>query len=132
MEVKGDKKKLKVFIWLVFRDQINSKNLFRRKRCLVSNNDYTCNLCDHNCEETTYHLLFNCLFSISCWNYIGVQWDHSLDFFNMIMVAKDLFRKFFMEILAILAWEIWKLRNNAIFRNSCPTFFLGRLISMKH
>jgi hypothetical protein len=82
---------------------------------LVLNNDYTCCLCDQNCEETVYHLLFDCPFSVSCWNYIDIHWNYSLDFFDMVTLAKELFRKtFFMEIIAISAWEIWKQINNVV------------------
>lgn len=100
-------KKIKVFIWLVFKDKINTINLIKRKRCIVPNNDYSCVLCALNYEETTYHILFDFLFNTACWDYVGIHWDHSLGFFLMIQSAKGIFgNKFFMEILTILAWEI--------------------------
>jgi hypothetical protein len=51
-------KKLKIFIWLVFRDIINSKNLLKRKNYKIEGVDYNCVLCNLNIEEYTYHLLF--------------------------------------------------------------------------
>lgn len=51
-------KKINFFVWLVFRDRINSKNLLKRKGFLNAASDLRCVLCDSNCEETTFHLLF--------------------------------------------------------------------------
>jgi hypothetical protein len=81
-------KKFKIFVWLVFRDIINSKNILRRKNFLPLDINLDCDLCDMHCEETTYHLLFRCPFSIDCWSYVGLHWNHDLDFFPMIHEAK--------------------------------------------
>jgi hypothetical protein len=61
--------------------------------CQALNNDYTCCLCNLNYEETTFHMLFQCPFSGSCWNYIGIYWNHSHDFFDMIISAEEMFRE---------------------------------------
>jgi hypothetical protein len=52
----------------------------------------------------------------------------------MIQSAKRAFDKnFFMEIMSITAWEIWKQRNNVIFRNESLAFLpLGKPASMTH
>jgi hypothetical protein len=53
-----------------------------------------------------------------CWNFLGIHWDHSLYFFNTIIRTKqECTHPFFIEIFSIAAWEIWKQRNNKIFRN---------------
>jgi hypothetical protein len=102
-------KKFKIFVCLVFRDRINSKNILRRKGFLASDSNFDCTMCDLHCEEATYHLLFCCPFSTGCWNYVGFQWNHDLDFFSMIEAAKGAFgHSFFMEILALVVWCIWK------------------------
>jgi hypothetical protein len=54
-------KKLKIFIWLVFRDRINSRNLLKRKNFKIGREDYNCVLCNLDIEEYTYHLIFQCL-----------------------------------------------------------------------
>jgi hypothetical protein len=116
-------KKLKVFIWLVFRDRINSRNLLKRRNYKVDNDDYNCVLCDHLIEETTYHMLFVCDFSRQCWEHLNIFWDHSLNFFDTMDLAKRQFgTSFFMEIFSVAAWEIWKQRNAKIFRHTRPTF----------
>jgi hypothetical protein len=54
---------------------------------------------------------------------LGIHWDLSLYFFNTIIKAKqECNHPFFMEIFSIAAWEIWKQRNNKIFRNMTPSF----------
>jgi hypothetical protein len=116
-------KKIKVFIWLVFRDRINSRNLLKRRNYKVDNDDYNCVLCDTMIEETTYHLLFQCEFSKHCWESLNIHWDHSIAFFNTISLAKDQFSfSFFMEVFSVAAWEIWKQRNAKIFRHTNPDF----------
>jgi len=116
-------KKIKVFIWLLFRDRINSRNILRRKNFDLDNDDFSCVLCDQGIEETTYHLIFECPFSTRCWDYLHLYWDHSLNFFAMMHAAKhqsDI--QFFMEIFVVASWEIWKQRNGKIFRQSSPSF----------
>jgi hypothetical protein len=50
-----------------------------------------------------------------------------MDFFKMIEAARNYFGyRFFMEIIAIVAWEIWKQRNASIFRDSVSSFFSWR------
>lgn len=116
-------KKIKIFIWLMFRDRLNSRNLLRRKNYKLDGDDFSCVLCNPSTEEYTYHLFFQCHFSVQCWAFLGIHWDHSLYFFDTIQQANDHWQhKFFMEIFSVAAWEIWKQRNAKIFRNTNPTF----------
>jgi hypothetical protein len=115
------KKKRKFFIWLVCRDRINSRNLLKRKKFKIEGDDYSCMLCNLDIEEYTYHLLFQCPFSDWCWNSLGIQWGHGLYFFDTIKKAKSEWQYgFFMEVFSIAAWEIWKQRNERIFRAPPP------------
>jgi hypothetical protein len=78
-------------------------------------------LCNWDIEEYTYHLIFQCPFSERCWNYLGINWDHGLYFFDTIKKAKrEWHPEFFMEVFAIAAWEIWKQRNEKIFQGQYP------------
>jgi hypothetical protein len=100
-------KKLKIFIWLVFRDRINSRNILKRKNYSIEGDDYNCVLCNLNIEEYTYHLIFQCPFSAWCWNYLGIHWDHNLYFFDTIQKTRNDNRlEFFMEVFLAVAWEI--------------------------
>jgi hypothetical protein len=113
-------KKIKIFIWLLFKDRINSRNLLRRKSYKIDGDDYSCPL-HLKCRRTIYHLIFQCPFSYECWDYLGISWDHSLLFFDTIQKAKqDFSNNLFMEIFSMAAWEIWKQRNGKIFRGTPP------------
>jgi hypothetical protein len=102
-------KKIKIFIWLLFRDRINSRSLLRRKNYKIDRDDYSCVLCNLNVEELSYHLIFQCPFNYECWDYLGINWDHSLQFFDTIWKAKqDSHIGLFMEVFSITAWEIWR------------------------
>ncbi|TVU13298.1 hypothetical protein EJB05_40345, partial [Eragrostis curvula] len=68
------------------------------------------------------HLFFLCNFSKQCWNTLDIHWNSQSAFFNMIIEAKQTANlQFFMEILIIAAWNIWKQRNNKIFENKTPS-----------
>ncbi|CAO2201894.1 unnamed protein product [Urochloa humidicola] len=115
--------KLRVFFWLLMMDRLNTRNILRRKNLQIEGNNYSCVLCQSNSEETAMHLFFSCSFAKKCWQEIGVQWDMSTPFFQMLQHAKQNFNhSCFMEIIIIAAWQIWKQRNGLIFEN-CPATF---------
>jgi hypothetical protein len=115
--------KLRVFTWLLLMDRLNTRNILKRKKHKLEGNDYNCILCNNNMEETAFHLFFSCPFSQICWQFLGIHWDFSMDFFQMMVNAEQQFqRPFFMEIFIIGAWQIWKQRNNFIFDRGRPSF----------
>jgi hypothetical protein len=121
-------KKLKFFIWLVFRDRINSKNLLKRKNFVIEGDDYSCVLCSTGVEELTYHLLFQCPFAERCWDLLNIHWDHNIPFFDTIQKSKSEWPfGYFMETFAIATWEIWKIRNNKIFRGDPLSFHAWKM-----
>jgi hypothetical protein len=121
-------KKLRIFIWLVFQDRINSRNLLRRKNFIIEGEDYSCVLYNTGMEELTYHLLFQCPFTERCWDLLNIHWDHNLPFFDTIQKAKSEWTfEYFMETFAIAAREIWKIRNNKIFKGDPPAFTTWKL-----
>lgn len=63
----------KFFFWLLLRDRLNTKNILKRKNMHLD--DYNCVLCDLNCEETCFHLFFECPFRRDCWATIPIVWD---------------------------------------------------------
>jgi hypothetical protein len=45
---------------------------------------------------------FSCPFSKACWEHLGIQWNSSVGFFQMMMQAKQNFSNpFFMEIFSV-------------------------------
>jgi hypothetical protein len=60
----------------------------------------------------------------------GIGWAFSrteLAFFNMIIEAQRLFQKaFFMEIVIMAAWHIWKQRNSKKNRTKLLVWQIGR------
>jgi hypothetical protein len=95
--------------------------LLRRKNFSIEGDDYSCVLCTSGLEELTYHLIFQCPFAERCWNLLNIHWDHNLGFFDTFQKAKSEWQlRYFMETFAIAAWEIWKIRNNKIFRGEPP------------
>jgi hypothetical protein len=54
---------------------------------LVEGGDYRGVMCRLHCEETTYHLFFQCQYSNARWRYLGIIWDHL--FFQMMEKVRD-------------------------------------------
>jgi hypothetical protein len=74
-------------------------------------------------EEITFHLFFSYPFSQHCWNHLNINWNFNLDFYSMMLNAREQFgSNFFMEIFMIAAWLIWKQRNDLVFNRARPSF----------
>jgi hypothetical protein len=113
---------VQVFSWLLMLDKLNVRNILRRKKFKVEGNDYSCPLYPNNHEETTFHHFFLCPFSLDCCHHLGINWDFSLGFHNMMEKARRLWpHAFIMECFILGAWLIWKQRNNAIFNRERPS-----------
>jgi hypothetical protein len=113
--------KLRVFAWLLIMDRLNTKDLMERKNWQVDGGT-ACVLCNSHVLETREHLFFECSFATSCWNMLNIQWLSGADFSAQCMAAKNRFTgPCFMEILVCAAWNIWKERNDKIFRQQNPS-----------
>lgn len=83
--------------------------------------DYICPLCSSTEDESSNHLFLECPFAFQCWIWINLQPDPSIDpFQNLQSFKNQLQAPFFMEIIILMCWVIWKARNDAIFRQSAP------------
>jgi hypothetical protein len=113
--------KLKVFLWLLLMDRLNTKDRMLRKHWEVNDGPH-CVLCDQNVLETRDHLFFLCPFAVNCWNRIGIFWDCSLSISDRLLEARRLLAKpFFLEVFASSAWNIWIERNGIIFKQLTPS-----------
>jgi len=108
--------KHKFFFWLLLRDQLNTRNILRRKNRDLD--DYNCVLCNSGCEETLLRLFLSCPFSQDCWNTLHIHWNLNLDPLDMVIEARTTFGHcIFREIMITACWIIWKTRNDIIFDN---------------
>ena len=83
--------------------------------------DFNCVLCSALVEESLVHLFLECLFVIQCWALISVQSSQHPDHFQSLQSLKDQLRvPFFMEIIILMCWTIWRARNDLIFRQVNP------------
>lgn len=84
--------------------------------------DYNCPLCIGLIEESLVHLFFSCPFASLCWNWIQVHTSEQLDTFQNLELIKEQLRvPFFMEVILIMCWTIWKSRNDLIFSQVQPS-----------
>lgn len=112
----------KVFLWLLLVDRLNTRNILRRRHYKLDNDDYNCLLCQNPPEEDLIHLFFDCPFSARCWRTLGISWPNSNCRLHKVHVARAVWDKpMFLEIFTIAAWEIWKERNDKLFRNIPPS-----------
>ncbi len=80
--------KIKVFAWLLFCDRLNTRDMLDRRHYAKEDDDLTCALCNTHQRETRLHLFFTCPFSARCWQHLGIQWNHNLEFFQMIVLVR--------------------------------------------
>jgi hypothetical protein len=113
--------KLRIFAWLLLQDRLNTKDIMQRKNWHIEEGP-ACVLCTNSTLETRDHLFFECSLAQECWTSVGIQWDCSLPVSNRLLQARSMFKgPCFMEIFTCAAWNIWKERNEYIFKNQPPS-----------
>jgi hypothetical protein len=114
--------KLKVFSWLLMIDRLNTKDLMLRKHWHIESGP-ECVLCQQVIMEDRDHLFFECFFAVQCWHRLNIHWDMSQPISERLLSARANFTgPCFMEIVACAAWNIWKIRNDVIFRDIPASF----------
>jgi hypothetical protein len=112
--------KHKVFFWLVLKDRLSTRELLARKNMQLP--DYTCVLCTYGLIESLFHMLLECPFAIQCWGLINITVQQNMDPSQTLQSFKDQLNvPFFMEAIIIMAWTIWSVRNDFIFRGIQPS-----------
>jgi hypothetical protein len=112
--------KHKVFFWLLIKDRLSTRDLLSRKNMSIS--DVICDLCILQKRESMPHLFLRCNFAKACWQMIGALVPTArpvLHIFNNI--RRKLQVPFFMEIIILMSWSIWTVRNDWIFNNLDPS-----------
>jgi hypothetical protein len=93
----------------------------QRKNWLIEEGT-SCVLCDGNVLEDRDHLFFLCPFAQSCWERTHITWNQDLPIWDKVVQARNSFRgPCFMEIFVSAAWNIWKERNDFIFKLQQPS-----------
>jgi hypothetical protein len=78
---------------------------------------FNCVLRSLNAEETVEHMFLECDLAKAYWSLIGLTVNNALDPFQMFESFRmQLNVSFFMEIIIVMCWSIWTIRNDAIFR----------------
>jgi len=104
--------------------RVSTRNLLKRKHMFLSS--YNCILCNANFEETVYHLFLECNLSRDFWALIGLTLISSPDLIQRFESLKSqIAENFFMEIIIIMCWSIWTVRNDAIFTGIPPSSLRG-------
>jgi hypothetical protein len=74
-------------------------------------------MCANPPEETIEHMLFHCPFTTLGWEKVGMNRHNNNDRKTIIQRGKDHWHKpMLMEIFLVSAWNIWKERNNLLFK----------------
>ena len=104
----------------MLKDRLSTRELLRRKNMDLQ--DYNCILCNGLIEESLCHLFIHCPFANACWNWLQIQTDQHLNFFqNLEGFKRQLQVPYFTEIITIMCWTIWKARNALIFNQVQPS-----------
>ena len=111
-----------MFAWLVIMDRVNTKDIIQRRHWRIHDGP-ECVLCPTGPLEDMNHLFFQCNFSMRVWNYLQISWLNSQDMVHIALHArKDFNKPFFSEVVFLTWWNIWKVRNDRVFRHISPTF----------
>jgi hypothetical protein len=114
--------KLKVFLWTLMLDRLNTRDIMLRKNWNLDSGPNCC-LCHVSQLETRDHLFFQCEFAATCWDSIGILWSATDDFTARFITARNTFPgPCFLEIMACACWNIWKVRNELIFEGRPCSF----------
>jgi hypothetical protein len=105
-------------LWL--KNRLNTRDMLRRRNMKLDS--YSCENCLWQREEILYHLFLICNFAKACWNSIGITpprisnpEEASANFNHQLNVP------FYMEIIILMTWSIWKSRNEWLFSNKDPS-----------
>jgi len=74
------------------------------------------------CRGNTNSYVYSLYFYYTMLGLVKIQVDHSIGPFQALQSFKDqLHVPFFMEVIILMCWTIWKARNDLIFQWSYPT-----------
>lgn len=114
-----------VFFWLLMRDKVNTRGTLRRRNMYLDS--YVCEMCILQKEETIFHLFIRCNFTGACWASIGINMPRHLKIIPLIKwLKRTLNVDFYMDIIILMSWSIWKEMNEWIFQEIDPSIARSR------
>jgi hypothetical protein len=111
--------RVQFFGWLVNRSRLQCRaNLARRK--IVP--DDRCEVCGES-TETTAHILLQCEFAARFWEELGMDISSSDTDSVLLRISRPqaMPEKHFSTFILLCCWELWKRRNNVVFRGERAT-----------
>ncbi|GJN17833.1 hypothetical protein PR202_gb04934 [Eleusine coracana subsp. coracana] len=110
--------KVQFFTWLLSQDRIKSRVNLLTKRVVA---DATCKLC-HGNTETSDHLIFRCDTAKGFWDAIGMDTTHaSVERLWELRRPSPVPEKHYHTFLHLCCWQVWKHRNEVVFRSESPS-----------
>lgn len=109
--------KIRIFIWLTFRNRILTKTNLRKKGWEGS---VQCLFCSH--DESVDHLFLHCRLVQQIWYWLGCtqqfyqQWHTMADVFEFALSLPPQQRQAFLLVFCAACWTLWKHRNEVIFQ----------------
>jgi hypothetical protein len=108
--------KHRVFFWLLMNDRLSTKNIPKRRKMQLES--FNCAFCGSAQEETVLHLFWGCPYAQKCWGTLELQIAQDGETLqNIHALRTQLQSQFFMIVIILMSWTIWKARNEAVFNN---------------
>ena len=106
--------RVQFFAWLLVQERVQSREHLKRRHVLT---DAICEVCNSG-EETAAHIVFHCPFATSFWDTIQVKLPDNMapSLLPQLQPPALLPCKHFDTFLLLCCWQLWKRRNNVIFR----------------
>lgn len=110
--------KIRAFMWSVCNNALATKSNLHNRHII---SDPVCGMCNDQVPETMEHLFLSCPWTSSIWSHPLVR--NSISFRGVHRIEKwllDLLDNkeglLVLETTASILWQIWKARNNSVFR----------------
>jgi hypothetical protein len=115
------------FFWLLLHDRLNTRNLLRRKNCVLQS--YACVTLQCQQEETLAHLFWSCPFAQECWLILCPQISIQQSVFEAFYDMKEKLQiPFTVEVIILASWSIWIVRNRKIFEGQVPSIVAWKTV----
>ncbi|KAG2555792.1 hypothetical protein PVAP13_8NG032700 [Panicum virgatum] len=81
-----------------------------------------CDLCILQRLKTSTHLILRCSFAKACWDSIGVRFASKRPLLQIFeKIKRGLGVPFVLDIIILMAWSIWTMRNDWVFNYMDPS-----------